>query len=166
MVIFPCACPPFLRGRALASGELPPIGLVAPICLGDSCAVVRAEFQLPSCQAPLRVEAVTLGIRATELKQGGKSVLEFEAKFTELARLVPENVSTESQEARRFQKGLKPEIRRGVVALQLETYSSMVQVALVMEGDQKLVVKEENDKKRKSGGVRDKENQEESSQVL
>ncbi|KAL8106936.1 hypothetical protein AgCh_023655 [Apium graveolens] len=93
-----------------------------------------------------------------------RSVLEYEAKFTELARLVPEYVSTEIQKARRFQQGLKPEIRRGVVALQLKTYSSMVQAALVMESDQKLAVKEESDKKTKSEGVKDKVDQGESSQ--
>ena len=53
------------------------------------------------------------------LKQGKKSVLEYEARFLELTRLVPEYVSTEIQKARRFQQGLKPEIHRGVVALQL-----------------------------------------------
>ena len=42
-----------------------------------------------------------------------------------------------------------PEICRGVVALQLKTYSSVVQAALVIESDQKMAVKEEGDKKRK-----------------
>ncbi|KAL8127127.1 hypothetical protein AgCh_014156 [Apium graveolens] len=105
-----------------------------------------------------------LEVEFLELKQGERSVLEYEAKFTELARLVPEYVSTEIQKARRFQQGLKPEIRRGVVALQLKTYSSMVQAALVVESDQKLVVKEESDKKRKSEGVMNKADQGGSSQ--
>ena len=105
-----------------------------------------------------------LEVEFLELKQGERSVLEYEAKFTKLARLVPEYVSTEIQKARRFQQGLKPEIRRGVVALQLKTYSSMVQVTPVMEGDQKLTVKEESDKKRKSKGVMDKADQGEFSQ--
>ena len=48
--------------------------------------------------------------------------------------------------------------------MQLKTYSSMVQAALVMESDQKLVVKEESDKKRKSEGVKDKAKQGESTQ--
>ncbi|KAL8114912.1 hypothetical protein AgCh_021661 [Apium graveolens] len=77
---------------------------------------------------------------------------------------IPEYVSTESQKARRFQQGLKPGIRRGVVALQLETYLSMGQVALVMEGDQRLTVKEESDKKRKLEGIKDKADQGESIQ--
>ena len=52
-----------------------------------------------------------LEVEFLELKQGERSVLEYEAKFTELARLVPEYVSTKIQKARRFQQGLKPEIR-------------------------------------------------------
>ncbi|KAL8098828.1 hypothetical protein AgCh_031519 [Apium graveolens] len=75
-----------------------------------------------------------------------------------------EKAFTLTQKARRFQQGLKPEIRRGVVALQLKTYSSMVQAALVMESDQKLAIKEESDKKRKSEGVMNKADQGESSQ--
>ncbi|KAL8115212.1 hypothetical protein AgCh_021877 [Apium graveolens] len=105
-----------------------------------------------------------LEVEFLELKQGERSVLEYEAKFKGLARLVPEYVSVEIQKARRFQQGLKPKIRRGVVALQLKTYSSMVQATLVMESDQKLAVKEESDKKRKSEGVMDKADQGESSQ--
>ncbi|KAL8108980.1 hypothetical protein AgCh_025174 [Apium graveolens] len=105
-----------------------------------------------------------LEVEFLELKQGERSVLEYEAKFTELARLIPEYVSTEIQKARRFQQGLRPEIHRRVVALQLKTYSSMVQAALVIESDQKLAVKEESDKKRKSKGVMDKTGQGESSQ--
>ncbi|KAL8155023.1 hypothetical protein AgCh_000411 [Apium graveolens] len=48
---------------------------------------------------------------------GDKSVAEYEAKFTELARFIPDYVPSEAQKARRFQQGLKPEIRRRVVAL-------------------------------------------------
>ncbi|KAL8093144.1 hypothetical protein AgCh_035145 [Apium graveolens] len=52
--------------------------------------------------------------------EGDRSVTEYEAKFTELARIAPEYVSSEAQRAKRFQQGLKPEIRSGVVALQGE----------------------------------------------
>ncbi|XP_074356400.1 uncharacterized protein LOC141696113 [Apium graveolens] len=87
------------------------------------------------------------------LKQDEKSVPEYEAKFTELARLVPVYVSTEAQKAKRFQQGLKPEIRSEVVALQLKTYPSVVQAALVIESDQKLAAKEKGDKKRKPESI-------------
>ncbi|XP_017228863.2 uncharacterized protein LOC108204079 [Daucus carota subsp. sativus] len=95
-------------------------------------------------------------IEFLELKQGEKSVTEYENKFTELARLVPVYVSTESQKAKRFQQGLKPEIRSGVVALQLTTYTSVVLAALVIESDQKLAAKEKGDTKRKFDNVEDK----------
>ncbi|KAL8109483.1 hypothetical protein AgCh_025542 [Apium graveolens] len=73
----------------------------------------------------------------------------YEAKFTELARIAPEYVSSEAQRAKQFQQGLKPEIRSGVVALQLKTYTSVVQVALVIKSNQKLAAKEQGEKKKK-----------------
>ncbi|KAL8118489.1 hypothetical protein AgCh_016131 [Apium graveolens] len=71
-----------------------------------------------------------------ELKQGDRSVTEYKAKFTELARIAPEY-----------------------------TYTSVFQAALVIESDQRLVAKEQDEKKRKfengparseSGGVSQK----------
>ena len=67
---------------------------------------------------------------------------------------MPVYVSSESQKAKRFQQGLKPEIRSGVVALQLTTYTSVVQAALVIESELKLAAKEKGDKKRKIDNVR------------
>ncbi|XP_074352926.1 uncharacterized protein LOC141692086 [Apium graveolens] len=108
------------------------------------------EKYFPDClQNHLEVEYL-------ELKQGEKSVSEYEAKFTELARLSPGYVSTKIQKVRRFQQGLKSEIRSGVVALQLKTYPSVGQATLVIESDQKLAVKEKGDKKRKFESVTDK----------
>ncbi|XP_074322993.1 uncharacterized protein LOC141659949 [Apium graveolens] len=105
------------------------------------------EKYFPDClQNQLEVEFL-------ELKQDEKSVAEYEAKFTELARLVPVYVNTEAQKVKRFQQGLKPEIRSGVVALQLKIYPSVVQAALVIESDQKLAAKEKGDKKRKSESI-------------
>ncbi|KAL8115292.1 hypothetical protein AgCh_021949 [Apium graveolens] len=101
------------------------------------------EKYFPAClQSQMEMEFL-------ELKQGNRSVTEYEAKFTELARIALEYVSSESQRAKRFQQGLKPEIRSGVVALQLKIYTSVVQAALVIESDQKLAAKEQGEKKRK-----------------
>ncbi|KAL8109018.1 hypothetical protein AgCh_025201 [Apium graveolens] len=74
-----------------------------------------------------------------------------------------EKAFTFIQKVRRFQQGLKPEVRSGVVALQLKTYTSIVQAALVIESDQKLASKERSDKKRKFESGADKEDREESS---
>ncbi|XP_074357471.1 uncharacterized protein LOC141697130 [Apium graveolens] len=112
----------------------------------------------PDClQSQLEVEFL-------ELKQGEKSVAEYEAMFTELAQLAPRYVNTKIQKARRFQQGLKPEVRSRVVALQLKMYTSVVQATLVIESDQKLASKERSDKKRKFNSGADKASREESSQ--
>ncbi|XP_074347335.1 uncharacterized protein LOC141686184 [Apium graveolens] len=105
-----------------------------------------------------------LEVEFLELKQDEKSVAEYEAKFTEFARLVPVYVSTEAQKEKRLWQGLKPEIRSGVVDLQLKTYTSVVQAALVIESDQKLAAKERGDKKRKFDDGSGKANQGESIQ--
>ncbi|MGI4673397.1 retrotransposon gag family protein [Klebsiella pneumoniae] len=46
-------------------------------------------------------------LKFLELKQDNMTVAEYEAKFTELSRFVPEFVSTDAKKARRFQQGLK-----------------------------------------------------------
>ncbi|XP_074342497.1 uncharacterized protein LOC141680073 [Apium graveolens] len=103
-----------------------------------------------------------LEVEFLKLKQGEKSVAEYKAKFTELARLAPGYVNIEIQKARRFQQGLKPKVHSGVVALQLKMYTSVVQAALVIESDQNLASKETSDKKRKFDSGTDKEDREES----
>ncbi|XP_074377105.1 uncharacterized protein LOC141718625 [Apium graveolens] len=87
-----------------------------------------------------------------EWKQGDRSVIEYEANFTELALIEPEYVSLEAQRVKQFQKGLKPEIRSGIVALQPKTYISVVQDALMIESDKRLATKEKGEKKRKFEG--------------
>ncbi|XP_074355810.1 uncharacterized protein LOC141695466 [Apium graveolens] len=60
-------------------------------------------------------------IKFMELKQGKFSVTEYEAKFTELARFVPEQVDTDEKRAKRFQQGLKLWIRSRVAVFELTT---------------------------------------------
>ncbi|KAL8134714.1 hypothetical protein AgCh_009655 [Apium graveolens] len=97
-------------------------------------------------------ESTQMEMEFLKLKQGDKSVTEYGAKFTKLDRIAPEYVSSEAQRAKRFQQGLKPKIRSGVVDLQLKMYISVVQAALVIESDQRLAVKEKGEKKRKFEG--------------
>lgn len=47
-------------------------------------------------------------IKFLELKQGDMSVVEYEAKFTELSRYASHHVQDEKRKARRFEQGLKP----------------------------------------------------------
>ncbi|XP_074374467.1 uncharacterized protein LOC141714870 [Apium graveolens] len=100
-----------------------------------------------------------LVVECLELKQGEKNVAKYDVKFTELARLVHVYVSTEAQKAKRFHQGLNLEISSEVVTLQLKTYPSVVQAALVIKSDQKLDAKEKGDKKIKSEGATDEMDQ-------
>ena len=74
---------------------------------------------------------------------------EYEAKFTELARFVPEYVDTDEKRAKRFQQGLNPCIRSKVALFELNTYATVVQKALIGERESGMSQKEKEDKKRK-----------------
>ncbi|XP_017239655.1 uncharacterized protein LOC108212440 [Daucus carota subsp. sativus] len=65
-------------------------------------------------------------LKFLELKQENLSVSEYEAKFTELARFVPEYVNTDEQRAKRLQQGLKPWLRSRVAAYELTSYAAVV----------------------------------------
>ncbi|XP_063938038.1 uncharacterized protein LOC135147914 [Daucus carota subsp. sativus] len=89
-------------------------------------------------------------IKFLELKQGNLSVAEYEAKFTELSRFVPEYVDSEIKRAKRFQQGLKQWIRSRIAMFELKEYPAMVQKAMIIEGESDFSVKERDDKKRKA----------------
>ncbi|XP_074342295.1 uncharacterized protein LOC141679803 [Apium graveolens] len=63
-----------------------------------------------------------LEMRFLDLKQENMTVVEYEVKFSELARFVPKYVNTEAKKAKRFQQGLKPWIRNQVALLEIRTY--------------------------------------------
>ena len=75
------------------------------------------------------------------------SVTDYEAKFTELARFVPELVYTDEKRAKRFQQGLKPWIHRRVAVFELMTYTSVVQKAMIIEGESEASQKEKRTRK-------------------
>ncbi|XP_074374474.1 uncharacterized protein LOC141714878 [Apium graveolens] len=81
-------------------------------------------------------------IKFLELKQGNLSIADYEAKFTELARFVPEQVDTDEKRAKRFQQGLKPWIRSRVAVFELTTYTAVVQKAMIIEGESEASQKE------------------------
>ena len=68
-----------------------------------------------------------------ELIQGNKTVLQYEAKFTELSRFSPHIMVGDVRKAKKFQRGLRPSIRTRMVALQLKAYSEVVETAKVVE---------------------------------
>ena len=68
-----------------------------------------------------------------ELKQGTMTVLEYVARFTELARFAKDYVATDMAKVRRFENGLKLSIRVRIVVLRLQDIDSMVGMALTIE---------------------------------
>ena len=90
-------------------------------------------------------------VKFLELKQGNMTVAEYEAKFSELSRFVPEFVDTEEKRARRFQLGLKQWIQNKVAILELTNYATLVQKASIAEAGSDQSHKEREDKKRKMG---------------
>ncbi|XP_030547685.2 uncharacterized protein LOC115753277 [Rhodamnia argentea] len=57
-----------------------------------------------------------------ELKQGNKTVVEYEAKFSELSRFAPRLVEHVEDKAKRFLKGLRSEIRKQLAPFGPMTY--------------------------------------------
>ena len=68
-----------------------------------------------------------------ELIQGNKTVLQYEAKFTELSRFAPHIVADDVRKAKKFQRGLRPSIRTRMATLRLKSYFEVVETAKVVE---------------------------------
>ena len=68
-----------------------------------------------------------------ELKQGTMTVMEYVARFTELARFSDDYVATDMAKVRRFKNGLKLSIRGMIVGLCLQDMDSMVGTTLTIE---------------------------------
>ena len=68
-----------------------------------------------------------------KLKQGTMTVLEYIAKFTELARLADDYVATDMAKVRKFEDGLKWSIRGKLVGLLLQDMDLMVKTTMAIE---------------------------------
>ena len=68
-----------------------------------------------------------------ELRQGTMTVMEYMARFTELARFGDDYVATDMAKVRRFENGLKLSIWGKIVGLRLQDMNSMVKTALAIE---------------------------------
>ena len=68
-----------------------------------------------------------------ELKQGTMTVLEYVARFMELARFADDYVATEMAKVRRFKNRLKLSIWGRIVGLCLQDMDSMVEMTLTIE---------------------------------
>ena len=68
-----------------------------------------------------------------QLKQGAMTVMDYLARFTELALFADYYVATNMAKVRRFENGLKLSIRARIVGLRLQDMDSMVGTALTIE---------------------------------
>ncbi|XP_052189873.1 uncharacterized protein LOC127799691 [Diospyros lotus] len=71
-----------------------------------------------------------------ELEQGGRTVAQYEAEFTSLARFAPGLVSSEDMKIAKFQRGLRAEIRYALARARIPDFSAVVQRAYAIEKDQ------------------------------
>ena len=68
-----------------------------------------------------------------ELKQGAMTVMDYVARFIELARFANDYVATDMEKVRRFENGMKLSIRARIVSLRLQDMDSMVGTALTIK---------------------------------
>ena len=68
-----------------------------------------------------------------ELKHGTMTVMDYVARFTELARFADDYMATDMAKVRRFENGLKLSIRGRIVSLHLQDMDSMVGTTLTIE---------------------------------
>ena len=72
-----------------------------------------------------------------ELKQGTMTVMDYVARFTELACFADDYVATDMAKVRRFENGLKLSIRGRIVGLRLQDMDFMVGTAMTIEREMK-----------------------------
>ena len=70
-----------------------------------------------------------------DLRQGDMTVLEYVAKFIELARFENDYVATNLAKVRRFKDGLRLSIRGKIVGLLLQDMDFMIRTAMTIEGE-------------------------------
>ena len=68
-----------------------------------------------------------------ELKQGATTVMDYVARFTELARFADDYGATDMAKFTRFKNGLKLSIRARIIGLRLQDMDSMVGTTLTIE---------------------------------
>ena len=68
-----------------------------------------------------------------ELKQGMMTMLEYVAKFTELAHVANDYVAIDMAKVRKFEDGLKLSIQGKIVGFILQDMDSMVRISMTIE---------------------------------
>nr|CAD1829445.1 unnamed protein product [Ananas comosus var. bracteatus] len=100
-----------------------------------------------------------------KLRQGNRSVREYEREFTHLVNCVPGMVHTDRDRADYFERGLRPEIFKIISALKLKSFEEVLDRALWVERSNAIAREEresfdrererEKGKKRTTGGAGD-----------
>ena len=72
-----------------------------------------------------------------ELKQGAMTVIDYVARFTELACFADDYVATDLTKVRRFENGLRLSIRGRIVGLHLQDMNFIVGTAMTIEREMK-----------------------------
>ena len=68
-----------------------------------------------------------------EMNQGTMTMMEYVAKFTELARFADDYVATDMAKVMRFEDGLKLSIQGKIIGFLLQDMNSMVRTAMAIE---------------------------------
>ena len=68
-----------------------------------------------------------------KLKQGTRTVIEYVARFTELAHFANDYVATDLAKVRRFENGLRLSIQGKIIGLRLQDMDSMVGTTMTIE---------------------------------
>ena len=88
------------------------------------------------------------------LEQGNMTVSQYMAEFARLAKFAPTLVADEDSKARRFEEGLRPQIKTSVIAFELTTYRAVVNKVLLIErGLNETQADREDKQKRRLGKV-------------
>ncbi|XP_074356713.1 uncharacterized protein LOC141696474 [Apium graveolens] len=108
-----------LKTRQVTGGNLLRLYLKEKLYHGGKFTEMFLDKYLPSYMQD------QLEIKFLNLRQKDLSVAEYEVKFSELARFMPEYVNTEAKKAKRFQQGLRPWIRIQVALLEIKNYAAL-----------------------------------------
>ncbi|KAI0524336.1 hypothetical protein KFK09_003703 [Dendrobium nobile] len=119
----------------------------AEITWDEFTAVFRMWFVPPSAQRQMQ-EAFM------RLEQGRKSVMEYEAEFTALARYAAHLIPTAEEKCYRFLHGLNRELRHPLVPFRIHEFSELVERARLIEIDLATPVPRYDDTRRRRDDVR------------
>ncbi|KAI0518731.1 hypothetical protein KFK09_006167 [Dendrobium nobile] len=119
----------------------------AEITWDEFTTVFRMWFVPPSAQRQMQ-EAFM------RLEQGRKSVMEYEAEFTALARYAAHLIPTAEEKCYRFLHGLNRELRHPLVPFRIHEFSELVERARLIEIDLATPVPRYEDTRRRRDDVR------------